>query len=91
MTTIELTTKEHMALETLINVCLNNMGGETVSDLWDDFLTWVEPKDLVHPLGFDLAQARGLFSSMQVKELIQQDGKDWFLTETAVKLAEEIL
>lgn len=88
-----LTVKEQDALFELILVCLDGMGGNHPKDLFDDFYTWVEPKDLVGKSSenFTINQARGLFSSMERKGLIDSEfngpDQEWSLTEDAVNIA----
>ena len=90
---MELNKVEKEVLMTLINACLSGMGGEKPSDLWEDFYTWVEPKDLVDKTSANLTlnQAKGYFSDFMKKGLINEyDKNERFLNEDAVREAEKI-
>lgn len=94
MTKINLTNKEENVLFELTCVCLDGMGGSHPKDLFDDFYTWIAPSDLIGKTteNLTLNQARGFFSSLERKGLIDTSfnfEQEWSLTEDAVNIAIE--
>ena len=67
-----LTENQASAMTALIKSCLDNMGGEDLSDLQDDPCTWVDASDLVNA-GWEQKQAEGTFGSLVAEGLICED------------------
>ena len=69
-----LTELETKAAITLVQACLDGMGGSRPSDLEYDEYTWVEPSDLTEGMNISKNQAAGLFSSLHDKGFIFRNG-----------------
>ena len=81
MKTFDLTEKETKVAKLLVGECLAGMGGNRPSDLEYDEYTWVDPKDLkVH--GYTINEARGYFSSLQVKGFLYDYGDGEWVVDT---------
>lgn len=87
MNMFDLTELETKAAVTLVQCCLDGMGGKRPSDLEDDEYTWADPVDLVSQMGISRHQSAGLFSSLSNKGFICDYGEDdssqkynWYVT-----------
>lgn len=90
---MNLTQKETNALKAITRNGLEGMGGTEPKDLYDDNYSWFDSTDLVNILGISQAEARGIMSALNEKDLIfdyEGDGSGWCLTENGIHEAEGI-
>jgi len=89
-----LTALELSALTALVNEGLGCMGGETASDLRDDNMACMFPKEVASALGINLQAVGGVMASLQQKGLTLwdeiSDGRDgYWLTDAGIDAAVE--
>ncbi|MCU7800709.1 MAG: hypothetical protein KZQ70_11310 [gamma proteobacterium symbiont of Lucinoma myriamae] len=69
-TKYKLTDNEFRAIYVLVSDCLNNMGGDRPSDIYDDPLTWTDHEVLFDTGNWSREEAKGTYGALDKKGLI---------------------